>query len=274
MRARAILLALLAVSPALAGCLSWDGLEGEDRFVQAPVAFLREEPYPDLVVEVDHVEGGAPSEEALAVLERALVNVTDKRSILVTEPSRIPDLPEQHNETQLLRAHADTLDMATNRTAAVLHLLYVNGNYEDTPEALGLAYSWNRISPVFVYPDEIDKLAAPDPVPGNLSTPNPAPEKVERSVLVHEAGHVLGLVNSTTPMVHDRADPEHPRHSANEESVMYWSADRRSAALEHLEDNEHLPYKFDARDLQDLRYLREGHNDPIDRRSSAQAGPR
>ena len=50
----------------------------------------------------------------------------------------------------------------------------------------------------------------------------PSVEDVENSVLVHEVGHLLGLVNLYQSPV-DHEDPDHPGHSNNDESVMYWA---------------------------------------------------
>jgi len=45
---------------------------------------------------------------------------------------------------------------------------------------------------------------------------------VEQATLVHEFGHVMGLVNNGVPMTSDHLDPEHPRHCTNERCVMFW----------------------------------------------------
>jgi hypothetical protein len=45
---------------------------------------------------------------------------------------------------------------------------------------------------------------------------------VEQATLVHEFGHVMGLVNNGVPMASDHLDPEHPRHCTNNRCVMYW----------------------------------------------------
>lgn len=45
---------------------------------------------------------------------------------------------------------------------------------------------------------------------------------VEQATLVHEFGHVMGLVDNGVPMVSDHLDPEHPRHCTNNQCVMFW----------------------------------------------------
>ena len=62
----------------------------------------------------------------------------------------------------------------------------------------------------------------------------PSVEDVENSVLVHEVGHLLGLVNLVYQSPVDHED-HHPGHSNNDESVMYWaieSADVSNFILE------------------------------------------
>lgn len=265
--ATSLLLVSVLVLPATTGCLSsLDGI-GEPG-VPAPIALTRSQPFPDLVVEVDYAGDYEPTEEALDTLERELRNVTDKRSITVTSPSSIPAVSEEHGTEELLETHRQHLD-TTDNESAVIHVVYVNGEFEDNPAALGLGFSWNRVSPVFLYADRIENLYVSDlPSPLTDALPNPAPEKVERSVLVHEAGHALGLVNLTTPMLEDREDEDNPGHSANEDSVMYYAAATERAVLEHLQDNEHLPYQFDEDDRADLRAIREGQTEPIDRRGA------
>jgi predicted Zn-dependent protease len=61
---------------------------------------------------------------------------------------------------------------------------------------------------------------------------------VEQATLVHEFGHVMGLVNNGVEMVTDHLDTEHPRHCTNEDCVMYWQnegvADLRSFVQQML----------------------------------------
>jgi len=45
---------------------------------------------------------------------------------------------------------------------------------------------------------------------------------VEQATLVHEFGHVVGLVDNGVPMVTDHLDPGHERHCINDDCVMYW----------------------------------------------------
>lgn len=50
------------------------------------------------------------------------------------------------------------------------------------------------------------------------------PQGHDRSVLLHEFGHLIGLVNCGTPCQtnHEERDPKHRLHCQNEKCVMYW----------------------------------------------------
>ena len=45
---------------------------------------------------------------------------------------------------------------------------------------------------------------------------------LEQSTLVHELGHVLGLVGKGLPPASPHGDPEHPGHCGNSDCIMYW----------------------------------------------------
>lgn len=44
----------------------------------------------------------------------------------------------------------------------------------------------------------------------------------EQSVVIHEVGHALGLVNKGVPMTAAHEDTVHPAHCTNADCVMYW----------------------------------------------------
>ncbi len=122
-----------------------------------------------------------------------------------------------------------------DRTATI-HFLYLNGRMEEARNALAVAY---RASSIAIFPDQID--AAANPVV--------SPRSIEEAVTVHEAGHLLGLVNIGYRSPRDHEDPEHKGHSRNKDSVMYW-------AVESLDVANVLaggpPTEFDRDDKADL----------------------
>jgi hypothetical protein len=76
---------------------------------------------------------------------------------------------------------------------------------------------------------------------------------IEQAVAVHEVGHLLGLVDIA--LDRDRDDPEHPNHSRNRGSVMFWAID---TDLVGQILGGPPPRSFDADDQRDLADLRNG----------------
>ena len=83
----------------------------------------------------------------------------------------------------------------------------------------------------------------------------PSADEMERAVTVHEAGHLLGLVNLVYQSPIDHEDPDHPGHSSNEDSVMYWAIESNSIGNVFSGS---IPDEFDADDKSDLAGMASG----------------
>ena len=122
----------------------------------------------------------------------------------------------------------------------MLHLLQLRGTFEGSDEVLGVAVRGDVLA---LFPDSIEGSA----------TPLVSVASIEDAVVLHELGHVLGLVDLARNT--GRADPDHPGHSRNAKSVMYWAVE---SSLVGQVLNGPPPRDFDADDLADLRALRSG----------------
>jgi len=117
---------------------------------------------------------------------------------------------------------------------AVLRLLFVPGTFEGDDGVLGVAVRGD-VAAVF-----LDRVHAAGGLLGGS-------EGIEVSVTTHEVGHLLGLVDLVLDT--GRADPEHPGHSRNAGSVMYWAVES-DVVGQLLGANP--PRDFDAEDRADL----------------------
>lgn len=260
--ARAGVAVLLAL-PALAGCLQVGDAGSSGDPVPAPAAFLRSEPYPDLVVEVDHVAGFAPDPRALSAFEGSLRDVTDKRSIAVTTGGSIEPQAGQLDAADLRATHRSTLDRPIDRSTAVLHILYVDGAIDGAEELLGASMVRGRSAQIFVFGEQLDATARPALGPsGVMLAADEIQVRLEAYTLVHELGHVLGLVDNGVPMASDHEDPQRPGHSSNPQSVMYHAAGLDRVLEGAPGDGGVLTHGFDAADLEDLRRVRDGEVEP------------
>jgi hypothetical protein len=149
---------------------------------------------------------------------------------------------------QLQAAEAQSSHHKSSASAIVLHVLYVNGRFDDGSSgganALGAAFNASTFA---IFKDRI----------ANASTPLVPPDAIESADVVHETGHVLALVNLTYHSPRNHEDPQHPGHSSNQQSVMYYAIDN-VGVVNLLGLHSRPPTDFDADDRADLRDLKTG----------------
>ncbi|MES2644303.1 MAG: hypothetical protein V4850_32760 [Myxococcota bacterium] len=177
--------------------------------------------YSSIQVEVDWVQGHPPDEAALNTLRTSLAGLCDKPAGI--EIVLDDELPDQGGPAWSYEA-AEDLEIAWRDRyhdpatgVAVMYYLYVDGHSDnDTDEGRILGYAYHGSSLIMFAETMAD-------VSGGLLLGLGG--DVEPTVLVHEAGHLLGLVNNGVDMVEDHQDTEHGHHDQNEDCIMYWAAE-------------------------------------------------
>ena len=202
---------------------------------------LRSTDYSRLHIEINYVTEHAPDSGAVDLLKQRIQEVTDKTSITVSQSS-FGSTDNSYTLEEILEIENNERTRSKSGNTFVIHILYLNGEYEDNDQTLGLAYSGSSFA---LFKEKIDDSAFL-----LISSTD-----IEKSVIVHEFGHLLGLVNNGYQSPHDHEDPQHPHHSNNDESVMYWAIE--SQDIGNQIDGE-PPNNFDSDDLDDLRLMREG----------------
>lgn len=199
---------------------------------------LQPQPAPRLVLELLQQSGADPYTPAIDRLVTTLGDVSGKP---VSRPGsvRLASSDTSHTAAEI-RALADAHGARQSGGQAVVHLLYLNGEFADNANVLGVAVRGDVIA---LFPDVIATAATPL-VPART---------IEDAVVMHEAGHLLGLVDLVVDTGRD--DPEHPGHSRNRGSVMYWAVE--SSLVATLLDGP-PPRDFDAADRRDLAAIRQG----------------
>lgn len=188
-----------------------------------------------LVVEVLAQEGAAPRAATLAHLTEVLRDVTGKQ---VSTATRAVPGGGQTWSAAALRGLAERHGEARQGGGQVaIRLLFLRGRFADE-KALGVAVQGDLAA---VFPDQVARA-------GSLLTGAGA---VEDAVTMHEVGHLLGLVDLVLRT--GRADPEHPGHSPNRSSVMYWAVESTLIA-DVLTGGP--PRDFDDRDRADLAAIK------------------
>ena len=209
-----LLLALLASACVDADTKQNNGKGGGSAAI--PASYIRAEPHSRLVFELDTIEGVTPRTASMDYAAERLGAVLEKPGGLEwtadeTIASRGADHVWTFDELQTLAD--ETFNLEVEADTAVIHVIYVDGSYEDE-NVLGVAWA-NRHLVMFsgTLENSCDR-----PLVGESLC-----EVAESTVLLHELGHVVGLVDNGVDMVEPHADEEHGAHDESDECVMYWA---------------------------------------------------
>lgn len=215
-------------------------------------------PFTDLVVEVDHAPGHAPSEAALTHLLLTLRNVTAKTTVTLDVAPTLNDTPGKvWSAAELVALEKASRRHEHRAPHALLHVLYPSGVYNNS-DAAGVTISGTALGPATIFLDTLRSVKLDTPVGVlPLQQPDQAVETLERTTLLHEVGHAMGLVDNGLAMTRDHEDktqdPAKGGHSSNPHSVMYWSIDSKSALRQSLLQDGSVPDQFDGDDRADIK---------------------
>ena len=199
--------------------------------------YLRPAPASSIVIEVSAESGAEPVGATVDHLVATLGDVSGK-PVSVTGGGALPS--REAWTADELRAAADAASTTSQGERAVLRLLFVHGRYAEADNVLGVAV---RGDTAVIFSDAVEESASPLIGPG----------AIEVAVTTHEVGHLLGLVD--LHLRTGRADPEHPGHSPNRDSVMYWAVES-TLVTDLLTGGP--PRDFDDADRADLAAIRSG----------------
>lgn len=192
-----------------------------------------------LVVDELVESGTSPNTAALNAVVQMLRTQSGK-PVSLRGPIPLNDSLAVHTTADIARL-ADAQGTKQGDGTAVIHLLYLKGRYEKDG-VLGVTI---RADTIAVFPDQIASAASA----------LVSPARIEQAVVTHEIGHVLGLVDL---FLNDhRQDPDHPGHSSNPRSVMYWAVE--SDLISQVLTGQ-PPVDFDGADLADLSRIHGGAN--------------
>ena len=199
--------------------------------------YLRPAPARALRIQVLAQADAAPQQSTLDALRAVLHDVSGK-PVTVVETSLAAGT-SAWTDASIARAAAGRAPQVAADTA-LLQVLYVSGSYGGDESVLGITVNAG-VAAVFSH-----AVAA-------ASNGLASPSRIERAVSTHELGHLLGLVDL---YLHTgRADPQHPGHSTNPRSVMYWAVE--SDVIGDLLSGG-PPTDFDSADRSDLASIRGG----------------
>lgn len=205
-----------------------------------------------LVIEIDAQAGAELPAPVIEHLLATLTAVLDKPGgITVDTSGRIEGRAQAWTLDSIRATAAASRSVAQTPDTVVMHIISLRGQPDQTAPGEGQPDIRSSIGVAFaagefvIFPDRVEGLAA---LLGGVNA-------VLRSVTVHEAGHLLCLINLdyTSNIPHE--DPAHPGHSVDRNSVMFHAIE--TTAIGQLFSGP-PPNSFTANDLADLEGLRTG----------------
>jgi len=158
--------------------------------------------------------GFAPDAGAVSHLQStlaALVNKPGGISIITKE------IPVSSNltlsATDVFNIERNNRTAFTNGTEIALYVLYTNGNYTDA-NVLGVSY---KNTSVALFGKKIHDNSG--------SIGQASRTKLEATVLEHEVGHLMGLVDLGSGMQTNHKDASHGNHCNNNNCLMYYASE-------------------------------------------------
>lgn len=191
-------------------------------------SFLTDNRFSVLNVEIDYMEGYEPTQQALDSLKPFLETYLHKSSINIELPTSIAAGGQNAYSANEVRAleqqHRNHYTDATSDTLWA-YFIILDGEFTQQ-NVLGIAYF--NTSMAFFGPSI-------DDVSGGIGQDQQW--EVEGVAFRHEFGHILGLVNSGTPMQQDHQDEANGKHCDVEDCLMYYQVNTSDFFANTMREN-------------------------------------
>ena len=170
--------------------------------------------YKSLKVEVQYMSGYAPDAAALNHLQNVLNTYLSKPSGITIVTKEIPASSSTTLSIDpVMKIEEENRTVFTTGDQLGVYFLYTNGNYTDN-NVLGVAY---RNTSMVLFGKKIHDNS------GALGQASRT--KLEATVLEHEFGHILGLVDLGSTMQTNHKDAAHGNHCSNTSCLMYYASE-------------------------------------------------
>lgn len=205
--------------------------------------FLSDSKYTGLVIEVCYVANFRPNAQTLVNLKsfmQARLNKPDGITIIEREipsPGLAPyDINEVANVETLYRTKYNAGNILT------MYMFFADGGTASDTESSFILGSAYRNTSFVMYESTIKNMSD--------SITEPDRTDLETTVILHEVGHLLGLVDLGSPMQTEHLDEAHDKHCDNQNCLMYWAVENNNVVDMMLGGN--VP-QLDAHCLADLQ---------------------
>jgi hypothetical protein len=202
--------------------------------------------YDKLVVEVQYFPGFAPTSTAVNNLKTFLeARLNKPGGITITQTQIVSPGKSFYsaNDIRGIEKANRTENASVNDKILTAYLLYVDADYSEnsgSSKVLGIAYAATSMA---IFENTVKEFS------GGVG--EPAVSTLESTVMLHEFGHILGLVNNGSAPQSNHQDTPHGKHCTNENCLMYYSAET-SDVVGNLLTGGGVP-ELDAACLADLK---------------------
>jgi predicted Zn-dependent protease len=207
----------------------------------SPNDFLSSSKYDKLVVEVQYMAGYQPSSAALNRLTTLLQERLNKPDgIMISQKSISAQGKAVYSSADVEAIEKAERTQNTKGNTLTAYILFLDGDYSDnsgSSKVLGLTYA---NSSMVIFEKAVKDFS------GGLS--QPSTDVLESTVVNHEFGHVLGLVNNGTTM--QSSHQSNGAHCNNKNCLMYYQAETSDIIGNLIGNN--VP-SFDSNCLNDLK---------------------
>jgi nitrous oxide reductase accessory protein NosL len=175
-------------------------------------ALLSAASYPILNIEIQFAPGMKPQDQSIANLVNFLNTYLNKPSGINVVQKQVSSLGAATVTLQEVANFQDkNRSIYTIDNSISVYVLFADADYSVTDVA-GISY-WN--TSITIFEKTIQAKTG-----GAFQASR---TKVESGTLMHEFGHLLGLVNLGTPMVKAHEDAAHVSHCSNTSCLMYYA---------------------------------------------------
>jgi hypothetical protein len=167
--------------------------------------------YSSVKIEIQYMPGFQPDAAAINNLVTFLNSLVNKPGGISFVQSQIPSANKVVlSVTEIAAIEKANRTVFTSGSQLGIYILYTDGNYTQN-NVLGVAY-YNTSLAI------MGKTVHDNS--GGLTQPTRT--KLESTILGHETGHILGLVNLGSPMQTNHEDPANSKHCNNSNCLMYY----------------------------------------------------
>ena len=188
---------------------------------------LSSQDYQDLNFEIFYVENFKPTTATIADFEAFLAERLNKSGEINVTLKQIESPGKSiYSIAEIIDIEDEIRTTYNDAGKIAVFGLFIDGEYSENTEngsVLGVAYR----NTSFVIFEETIKEFSGQPLAPSTSV-------LETTVINHEFGHLLGLVNAGTTPQSDHQDVEHGRHCTTEDCLMYWTAETGEGLLNSI----------------------------------------